>query len=41
MARRAEEVTEALAGPPKSLKWRARAKIGRRVPWHDLPEEVG
>jgi len=31
----------ALAAAPKSLKWRARAKVGRRVPWYDLPEEVG
>lgn len=25
---------------PKSLKWRARAKIGRRIPWYELPEDV-
>jgi hypothetical protein len=31
---------ELLAAAPKSLKWRARAKVGRRVPWYDLPEEV-
>ena len=41
VARRVEQVTEVLAGAPKTLKWRARAKIGRRVPWYDLPEEVG
>jgi len=41
VARRVEQVTEALADAPKTLKWRARAKIGRRVPWYDLPEEVG
>ena len=25
----------------KSLKWKARAVVGRRMPWYDLPEEVG
>ena len=25
---------------PKTLGWKARAKVGRRVPWYDLPEEV-
>ncbi len=24
---------------PKSLKWKLRAKIGRSVPWYELPEE--
>jgi hypothetical protein len=38
---RMEQITGALATAPKSLKWRARAKVGRRVPWYDLPEEVG
>jgi hypothetical protein len=41
VARRVGQITEALAGAPKTLKWRGRAKIGRRVPWYDLPEEVG
>jgi Uncharacterised nucleotidyltransferase len=40
VAQRMEQITEALASAPKSLRWRARAKIGRRVPWYDLPEEV-
>jgi hypothetical protein len=26
---------------PKSLKWRVRSKIGDRVRWYELPEEVG
>jgi hypothetical protein len=25
---------------PKSLKWKARDRIGERVQWYDLPEEV-
>ena len=41
VAQRIEQVTDALATARKSLKWRARAKVGRRVPWYDLPEEIG
>ncbi|PSO03931.1 hypothetical protein B9Q13_05970 [Candidatus Marsarchaeota G2 archaeon ECH_B_SAG-G16] len=26
---------------PKSLKWKMRAKIGEKVRWYELPEEVG
>ena len=26
---------------PKSLKWKLRAKVGDRVQWYQLPEEVG
>lgn len=25
---------------PKSMKWKMRARLGERVPWYDLPEEV-
>ncbi len=35
-----DQVAEALAVAPKSLGWKARAKIGRRMPWYELPEEV-
>jgi hypothetical protein len=38
---RVGQVNRALADAPKTLRWRARAKVGRRVPWYDLPEEVG
>jgi hypothetical protein len=31
---------QALDEAPKSLKWKARDKIGERVQWYDLPEEV-
>ena len=41
VAQRIEQISGVLAAAPKSLKWRARAKVGRRVPWYDLPEEVG
>jgi hypothetical protein len=26
---------------PKSLKWKMRSKVGRRLSWYELPEEVG
>jgi hypothetical protein len=37
---RAHEVRLALAAAPKSVAWRARARIGERRRWYDLPEEV-
>jgi GrpB-like predicted nucleotidyltransferase (UPF0157 family) len=38
---RAIQVRDALAAAPKSLKWRARKRVGRRVPWYELPDEIG
>jgi hypothetical protein len=38
---RLDELQNAFASFPKTLKWRLRAKVGRRIPWYDLPEEVG
>jgi hypothetical protein len=32
-------IREAMEAAPKSLRWRARARIGRRLPWYELPEE--
>jgi hypothetical protein len=29
-----------LEAAPKSLKWKARSKIGERLQWYELPEEV-
>ncbi|MGO8959054.1 MAG: hypothetical protein ACLQFR_17050 [Streptosporangiaceae bacterium] len=40
VSERLAQVREVMATAPKSLKWRARARIGRRLPWYDLPEEV-
>jgi hypothetical protein len=37
---RLAEIRETIAAAPKSLRWRARARVGRRIPWYDLPEEV-
>jgi hypothetical protein len=40
VGQRITQITQILTEAPKSLRWRARAKIGRRVPWYELPEEV-
>ena len=37
---RLEVLRKALDTAPKSLKWKARDKIGERMPWYELPEEV-
>ena len=36
---RIRTIRKALDASPKSLRWRARARIGRRMPWYELPEE--
>jgi hypothetical protein len=41
VAGRVDELRAALSAAPKSMRWRTRAKIGRRVPWYELPEEHG
>jgi hypothetical protein len=38
---RVEVLLEAAEGAPKSLRWKARAKVGRKVKWYELPEEMG
>jgi hypothetical protein len=40
VAERLEEILQKMNASPKSIRWRARAKIGRRVGWYDLPDEV-
>ncbi len=37
---RLDELWERIEAHPKSLKWRLRAKVGDRVSWYELPEEV-
>ncbi len=39
VAARSRELSSVLAAAPKSMRWRARAKIGRTVRWYQLPEE--
>lgn len=35
-----EELADLARSAPKSLRWRTRARVGRRVAWYELPEEV-
>ncbi|HEY4872165.1 MAG TPA: hypothetical protein VIJ03_09750 [Candidatus Dormibacteraeota bacterium] len=37
---RLDELWARTEAHPKSLKWRLRAKVGDRVSWYELPEEV-
>ena len=37
---RVKELWHAVESRPKPLKWRARARVGDRVRWYELPEEV-
>lgn len=36
---RAERIRRAIDEAPKSMRWRARARVGERVPWYELPED--
>lgn len=36
---RISELESAIDEAPKSLRWKARAKAGSRLPWRDVPEE--
>jgi hypothetical protein len=38
-AQRLDAIAAAMESAPKSLRWRARSRIGRRMPWYELPEE--
>jgi hypothetical protein len=40
IAGRIGQISQALADAPKSLGWKARARVGRRVRWYEVPEEV-
>src|SRR5207248_2519958 len=37
----AKHVWEFCDACPKTLKWKVRSKVGDRVQWYELPEEVG
>jgi hypothetical protein len=34
-------IQKALVDAPKSLSWKTRAAVGRRMAWYELPEEIG
>jgi hypothetical protein len=40
VARGANELRQAMEAVPKSLRWKTRARIGERVPWYEMPEEI-
>jgi hypothetical protein len=39
--RRIEQLLARVQQRPKSLRWRARARVGERVRWYEEPEEIG
>ena len=39
-SKRLDELWAAVEAKPKPLKWRARARVGDRLRWYELPEEV-
>jgi hypothetical protein len=40
IAQRIDALRTALYDAPKSLRWKARATVGERMPWYNTPEEV-
>jgi hypothetical protein len=40
VTRRVEELRARIDQAPKSVKWRLRAKVGERIRWYELPEEI-
>ena len=40
VAARVDALAEQIAAAPKSRRWKVRARVGERVSWHNLPEEV-
>jgi hypothetical protein len=40
VVQRMEELWRVIEAQPKSLKWRLRARVGDRLNWYELPEEV-
>lgn len=39
IASRVEQLRRVIDEAPKSMRWRARARVGERVPWYELPED--
>ena len=38
---RLDQLLKAMDDAPKSTKWKLRARVGRRVKWYEIPDEVG
>jgi hypothetical protein len=41
VSERIAAIAEAMVSAPKTLGWKLRSRIGRRVLWYELPDEVG
>ncbi len=39
IASRVDQLRGVIDEAPKSMRWRARARVGERVPWYELPED--
>jgi hypothetical protein len=39
VAGRVDDLRRVIDEAPKSMRWRARARVGERVPWYELPED--
>jgi hypothetical protein len=37
---RMAQIREAMERAPKGARWNLRARVGRRLPWHEMPEEI-
>jgi hypothetical protein len=40
VARHVDGIAAAIAAAPKSIAWKARARVGERLRWYETPEEV-
>ena len=40
VASRVEAIRQAIERAPKSFAWKLRARVGRRLQWYELPDEV-
>jgi hypothetical protein len=37
---RVNQIRQALDRAPKGTRWKMRARVGKRLPWHEMPEEI-
>jgi hypothetical protein len=37
---RIDGLIQAMSDAPKTARWKVRARVGRRVRWYEVPEEV-
>jgi len=40
VVKRLDELWRSIDAQPKSLRWKLRARVGDRMSWYELPEEV-